>query len=286
MVKRVSVDVYQYLDVSSYLRDFYQAAKAERRGFSFRAFSRRAGLRSPNHLKRVIDGERTLTPEMAVRYAAAIGLTGDAATYFCDLASFGRAKTHAERNAAYQRLNGYRDYRRAQQLEVAQAAYHANWYLPAIREMVLRGDFEDDPQWIADHLIPKIRPADARDAIRILLELGLIERDGDGRLVQGEAVVTTGAETRGLHIRNYHRAMLERAAASMDLVPAASRDISSLTLCLGEDGLAVLKERIRRFRQEIIALATDETDQDGRSAVVQLNIQMFPLTDAGDGDRP
>src|SRR5688572_29452348 len=51
-------DLYGYLDHRVYLRDEYAARKAEKRGFSFRAFSRRAGLQSPNHLKRVIDGER------------------------------------------------------------------------------------------------------------------------------------------------------------------------------------------------------------------------------------
>jgi hypothetical protein len=29
--------------------------------FSHRAFARRAGVRSPNHLKRIIDGDRSLT---------------------------------------------------------------------------------------------------------------------------------------------------------------------------------------------------------------------------------
>lgn len=275
---RSSVDVFRYLDVTAYLRDVYEASKADKRGFSYRAFSRRAGLQSPNHLKRVIDGERTLTPEMALRYAAALGLAGDAATYFCDLAAFGRAKTHDERNAAYQKLATYREYRRAQQLEIAQAAYHANWYLPAIREMVLRSDFCRDPQWIADHLIPKIRPSEASAALQTLLDLGLLQ-EVDGRLVQSEAIVTTGPETRGLHIRNYHRAMMLRATEAMDLIPAASRDISSLTLCISEDGLAELKGRIRRFRQEVIALATGEAEAAKDAVrVVQLNIQMFPLT--------
>jgi uncharacterized protein (TIGR02147 family) len=278
---RSGIDVFRYLDVTAYLRDVYQASKAEGRGFSFRAFSRRAGLRSPNHLTRVIDGERPLTSEMAVRYAAALGLSGDAARYFCDLAAFGRARTHEERNAAYQRLAGYRHYRRAQHLEVAQGEYHANWYLPAIRELVSAADFRPDPEWIARRLIPPIRPSMARDALQTLLALGLIREDEQGRLVQSEAVVTTGAESRGLHLRNYHRAMMAQAADSLENVPAALRDISSLTMCTTEAGLLDLKDRIRRFRQELIALAAQQT---GGDRVVQLNVQLFPLTTAADED--
>lgn len=77
------VDVFGYLDRRAYLRDLYLARKA--RGPSFRAFRERAGLRSPNALEFVIDGDRDLMPEMAARFAKACGLEGEAAAYFADL---------------------------------------------------------------------------------------------------------------------------------------------------------------------------------------------------------
>jgi len=45
--------------------------------------------------------------------------------------------------------------------------------------------------------------------------------------------------------------MLARAAEAIDEVPPAERDISSITMCLGPDGLALFKERIQRFRREL-----------------------------------
>lgn len=271
------VVVFDYLDVRQYLRDLYTARKARSRGWSYRAFSRRAGLASPNHLKRVIDGERDLTAEMAVRYASALGLDAPATAYFCDLAAFARASTSAEKNAAYQRLATSRGYRRAQKLEMAHAAYHANWWVPAIRELAMRPDFRNDPDWIAGQLLPPIRRQDAVEAVETLVSLGMLAFGPDGKVQPGATVVTTGAETRGLHIGNYHRAMMERAAASIDLVHREQRDISSLTFCVGPGRLAEIKERIRQFRREIIALAAEETDGD---QVIQLNLQLFPLSRA------
>jgi uncharacterized protein (TIGR02147 family) len=272
---RDTVVVFDYLDVRAFLRDTYEARNAAGRPFSYRAFSMRAGLRSPNHLKRVIDGERELTTEMAVRYAAALGLEGDAARYFGDLAAFARARTSDEKNAAYQRLGVFRGYRRAQRLEMAHADYHANWYVPAVRELALRPDFQPDAGWICARLVPPIRKPEAEQALDTLFALGLLQRGPAGAVTQGEAVVTTGPETQGLHIGNYHRAMMARAAAAIDLVPAGARDISSLTFCVGAAPLAEIKERIRRFRQEIIALASEETAGD---QVAQLNLQLFPLS--------
>lgn len=275
MARRPAIDVFDYLDYRAYLRDVYVAKKAASAAFSFRAFSRRAGLRSPNHLKRVTDGERSLTREMAVRYANALDLVGDGASYFLALVAFNQAKTSLERNAAYEGLTGFRDYRRAHKLDVAHAAYHGKWYLPAIREMATRPDFEASAKWIARRLLPPISIAEAQRALATLLELGLLVEGADGRVTVGEAVITTGAETRGVHIGNYHRAMMERAAASIELVPAPLRDISSLTFCVGDDGLRRIKARLQRFRQELVMLATQE--QDGEQ-VVQLNMQLFPLT--------
>jgi uncharacterized protein (TIGR02147 family) len=275
VAKKSPIDVFDYLDFRAFLQDFYNAKKQAGGTFSFRNFSRKAGLRSPNHLKRVIDGERNLTADMARRYARALDLDGDEVSYFIDLVDFNQARTAAERNQAYRRLTGFRGWRKAHRLDLAHAAYHSTWYLPAIREMAMRPDFRAEPSWIGPRLMPPVSTIDVQRALDVLLELGLLVKTAGGKLQQGEPVVTTGPETRGLHIGNYHRAMMERAAAAIDVVPAPDRDISSLTFCVGSDGLRRIKQRIQRFRQELVMLATQE---DEGEQVVQLNMQMFPLT--------
>jgi uncharacterized protein (TIGR02147 family) len=273
--RRCPIDVFRYLDYRSFLADFYKAKK--RRGFSYRAFSRATGLGAPNYLKLVIAGERNLTPAMAGRFAASCGLSGEAAAYFQNLVEFNQAKTSAERDSSYRQLAGFRRYRQAQKLERAQAAYHSTWYLPAIRELCSSPAFREDPQWLASVLRPAIKPSEAKHALELLLELGLLERAADGRLRQSDPVVTTGAQTQHMNIRNYHAEMLRRAIEAIELVPAKERDISSLTMCLGPDGLARFKRRIAEFQQELIDLAERETD---RSQAVQVNFQLFPLSES------
>jgi uncharacterized protein (TIGR02147 family) len=100
-------------------------------------------------------------------------------------------------------------------------------------------------------------------------------RRADGGIAPTEALLSTGAETRGLHIASYHRGMMERAMAAIDLVAAVERDISSLTLCSSTGGLRLLKDRVQRFRRELLELSAREKDPE---QVVQLNFQLFPLT--------
>lgn len=272
---RPAADVFAYLDYRAFLRDVYTTKKASGRGFSYRVFSRRAGLKSPNYLKLVIDGDRSLTAPMAERFAQACDLTGEAARYFCDLVAFNQAQTAAERSEQYGKLARFRRFRAAQRLELAHAAYHAHPWVPAIRELAAREDFREDPGWIARTLIPEISAAEARSALDTLLSLGLLVRDDGGRLRQGEALVTTGAESQAVHLRAYHRAMIQRGAEAIDTVPQPERDISSLTLCLGPDGLARLKARLQAFRRELLEWSALEERPE---QVVQLNFQLFPLS--------
>jgi uncharacterized protein (TIGR02147 family) len=274
--KASAVSVFDYLDHRAFLRDSYRERKAER-GLSYRGFSRRAGLRSPNYLKLVIDGERNLSDAMAERFAKALGLSDDAARYFVTLVRFAQAKSTSERTEHYQKLTGFRRYRSARPLATAEVEYHRTWYLPAVRELAARSDFSEDPRWIGRTLWPAISPAEAAQALETLLTLGLLVRAPSGRIEQAEQLVSTGPEVQSVHIATYHRAMLERASGAIDDVPREHRDISSLTLCLGRDGLRRLKERVQRFRRELLELSELETEP---SQVVQLNFQLFPLSSA------
>jgi uncharacterized protein (TIGR02147 family) len=225
------IDVFAYLDFRSYLRDYYNARKASARGFSYRSFSRRAGLTSPNYLKLVIDGKRNLSAAMAKRFAEACGLARDDQRYFIDLVAFGQSTSLSDRDQYYARLTGFQRYGQAHRLDLAHAAYYSAWYMPAIRELAARSDFDANPEWIARQLLPKISASDAKRALDTLLELGLLIREADGSIKQQDVLLSTGPETRGLHIASYHRTMMQRAMESIDLMgwtPTSPRTSSRL----------------------------------------------------------
>ena len=268
-------DVFRFLDYRAFLRAFYALNKAGGYGFSLRAFSKRARLGSSNYLKLVMDGERNLTQEMAPRFAEACSLRGRAAEYFCALVAFNQAEQVKDRDRAYARLSRFKRYRSVHRLDRAQEAYHAHWYIPAIRELVVRRDFRDEPQWIAERLMPSISAREAERAIDVLLELGLLTRDAHGRLQQIDALVQTPENPVGMHVQRYHRAMMDRAADAMHTVPHQQRQIESITLCLSEARLRDLKARVESFCDEV--LQEYQADPDS-CRVVQLNLQLFPLT--------
>jgi uncharacterized protein (TIGR02147 family) len=275
MGTRAAVDVFRYRDYRSFLRDYYERNKQRRGGYSLRAFSRGTGLRSPNYLKLVMDGDRNLTPTMALRFAEGCGLAGDAVEYFCELVSFNQARLARERELHYERLKRFSRFRKVHKLDAAQSVYHSEWYVPAVRELVMRADFQEDPSWIAQALLPPISSAQAKRALAVLLELGLLVRDDGGKLAQAQELVETPEGPLGHHVVEFHRSMMAHAADALDRVPREEREISSLTLCVSSAQFEKLKEELSAFRS--LLLQRYQADQDAER-VVQLNFQLFPLS--------
>jgi uncharacterized protein (TIGR02147 family) len=279
------IDVFEYRDYRAFLRDVYQARKESEYGFSYRAFAKRAGLGAPNYLKLVAAGERNLTAEMAGRFAAALGIDGEAASYFCDLVAFNQATTASERERCYQRLQGYRRYRSAFRLDAAHAAYHSEWYIPAIRELAACQGFVEDPKWIARRLCPSISARQAQHALGVLEQLGFLVRDAEGKLRQHAPVLSTGDDQPlGHHVATFHRTMLERAGEALDRVPREEREIAALTVGIDAARFVDFKRRLFELRQELLQLATEDGSVPDR--VVQINFQMFPLSRVGEEHTP
>jgi len=274
MARSLSLNLYEYLDYRAFLRDAYQELKQRQPGFSYRWFAQHAGMTSPNFLKLVIEGKRNLTAKSGDQFAKAFGLSTREAGFFRDLVAFNQATTPADKNRLYKAVGKHRKHRAVRRLERATFEYLSRWYYPAIRELVACEGFREDPDWIGQALCPKISATQASKALEVLLAVGVLQRDAAGKLVQGEPLLSTGPEVRSLAVGNFHRQMMERAAASIETVNSKDREISGVTLPLSRKGFEVFKQRIHELRAEILELSAEEKCA---TRVVQFNFQVFPL---------
>lgn len=270
-----SANLYTYLDYRAYLRDWYEAAKDSGKHFSFRAFSKRAGFQSPNFFKLVMDGSRNLTEESLSKFVVGLRLSKPEAEFFRNLVFFTQAKTHDEKNLFYKRLMQSKEFSHLKSLEKNQYEYYSTWYHPVIRELIASPDFDGTTEWLARKVYPTILPEQAEQSLRLLENLKLIKKVGGRRWKQTSALVTTGPEVASLTLMNYHQTLLGLARDMLPLIPAAQRDISSITLGISKDKLADLKKKIQAFRQEVLKFVSLEEKPE---SVVLMNIQLFPVT--------
>lgn len=276
-VSKVSskVSVFHYQDYRKFLKDWYLEAKASRGSFSFRTFSKKAGFQSTNFLKLVMDGERNLTEESVAKFSLALKLNKQEQEFFRNLVFLNQAKTNEQKNLYYHRLLQSKKYSELKPIEKNQYEYYSTWYHPVIRELAVSKIYDGTSESIARQLFPEVTPGQVERSLHLLESLGFIEKTSKGTYRQSSTLVSTGAEISSLVIFNYHKLLLSLCGEVLDRASGARRDISTMTLGIAKGRIPQLKKKIQEFRQEILKLVADDNVPD---EVVQLNIQLFPVT--------
>lgn len=268
-------NIFEYSDYRVFLGDIYTFLKSRFRQFSFRYFSQRAGFASPNFLKLVIEGKRNLSDDSIPRFTSALKLSGSESEFFTHLVHFNQAKTPSQRTESAQLMLRTKGFLKVHPLQQAEFAYYANWYYIPIRELVGFPDFQEDSQWIANRLRPKVSFEQAQQALHDLEALGLLKRNAAGRLSQTQRTVTTSNEVSSSAVARYHKDMMNLAMDSIDHVPRTQREISAACVPISKVTAAKIKAMIQDFRQQILALANEDNSPE---VIYQINMQLFPMS--------
>ena len=267
-------DVLQYTNYRVFLHDYYAYKKSTSAVFSLRFFAAKAGLSSHAHLKLVMDGKRNITKNTVVKIIQGLNLADERATYFENLVFFNQAKTDKEKAFYYGKLVKSTPGSRLHKMDQAHFRIFTEWYHSVIREMVELRGFNPAPEWISRRLGGTISPAQAAESLNLLSSLGLISRTANG-YSQAQSLITTDDEVSDLLVKQYHRQMLDQAKDSMENVPAEKRDISAVTFAIQRKDFPALKKHLQLMRKELLDFSSESgTGED----VVQVNIQLFPLT--------
>jgi hypothetical protein len=128
--------VFNYVNYRRFLKDYYQQAKAEKKYFSYRYFSRRAGINSPNFLKVVIEGKRNLSSKTIDKFANALGLNRNEAMFFRRLVVFNQAKTASEKQESYIILREIANQMRQNSKSADSHESFEKWYTNVVRELI------------------------------------------------------------------------------------------------------------------------------------------------------
>jgi uncharacterized protein (TIGR02147 family) len=271
------LSIFGYMDFRAYLRDFYEFKKASQRGYSYRAFSKAAGFSAPNTLKLVIEGQRNIGDGAMDQFVLGLGLKGAMAAYFAALVQMNQSKSDAEKEACFRILQQLTPQAKRRDLHADEVTYLSHWLYPVLREMVTLPEFREDPYWIARRLVGAASVSEVTQALRFLIDSGFVVRNGD-RLIITDNMVFSSDELRSLAIRNYHRQMLDLAKHAIDTLDIAEREFGALTVILPETAVPALKERIKQFRRDLHSWAVHTITESTPESVVQVNVQMYPVT--------
>jgi uncharacterized protein (TIGR02147 family) len=268
------IDLYAYTDYRKYLRDYYEAKRASQKEFTHRHIAQAIGFKSTGTFAQILQGKTNISPQTLARFAEFLGLKKNEGLYFELLVLFNQSKGHSEKKRYFEKIISFPK-SNLKHVDATQYAFYEKWYYSVIREVLAFHPFVDDYRELARLLEPPIATAEAQKAIKLLEELKLIRKNENGVYEKSDPVITSGYDTRSLAVNQFIIETLDLAKGALDNLPREERSLSALTLSLPEDGYAMVEEKIKVFRRELLELARSCTDP---KRVIQVNFQIFPVT--------
>lgn len=265
-------DLFAYLEYRDFLKDSYEERRRSQPYFSYRFIGNRVGMDS-SYLTRLFQKKLHLGDDLVDRMAQAFGLEGEALAYFRNLVAFNKARNEAQARLFHDELMrlrgvGYRVVREDQ------VEYFSNWIHVALRSLLDYRPFDGDYEALGAALSPPVTGEEVKQALFLLERLGMVRRTERGYEVLDDHL-HSGENWKAQAIKTFQKTMMDLASRSLDSVPSAHRDISTMTMDLDAETLEDLKVVIREFQENVAKLVGSARRSD---RVYHLNIQLFPLT--------
>ena len=264
--------IFEYTDYREWLRDAFDDFKKRKSVISWRYMAMKLGA-DPGNLLRVSQSKIHLTLSLVKPMAEFFELNEKETAYWVELVYFGRAKTDAEALNHYEKMQMLKGIP-LKRLAKKELEFYRNWYCNAIRSIIGICKFKDDYEGLAESCTPPISVEEAKNAVKLLYDLNMISRDRDGFWKVNDTFVSTGGNWRSEAVRTFQKETVRLAGESLERHAPPLRDISTVTMTFNMDEIALIREKIKEFRSELLRMSQEGSGDD---TVFQLNVQLFPI---------
>ena len=268
------LSVTQFLDYRTFLSAHVQEQKQRNPRWTFGAWAKRLGLKGTASITRVVHGSRDPGPELVDTLVRYFKFNDRDSEYFKDLVRLHKMKKDPRLAALLMEKIG-KKYPNGAMKVLDEKTLHviSNWYVLTVREMLRLQNFTSDPESIARKILFEVTPKEVSHALKILVDVGLLELNSNGKYGIRDASLNTSDDVASEAIKCYHEQMLEFAKISLRETPVEQREISAQIICIKKENIYHAKELIRDFQDKFRKLL--EVDQG--DAVYQFQVQFFPL---------
>lgn len=267
--------VEKYRDYRKFMSDFYKYKKTYRQNFSYRQFSLKAGLKSPNYLQLVMKGERNLSSEVAMSVAKAMDLTVQQQKYFVSLVRQENAQTDDQLSQAREESLIALKKLVAKHLKVSQESVISEWHYLLVRELVNLKDFQLTGEYVFKKLKGLVTEDQGEKALSYLVQTGfLVEKSG--QWIAADPMLDTGDTVfQDEKIRDYHSKNLKVWSQNLKNFDHESLELGILNLSVSAKKIPQIKQKIRDFQDHLLGWLEDDKDLD---SVVQIGVYLIPCS--------
>jgi uncharacterized protein (TIGR02147 family) len=274
-MKPQAPDIYRFTDYRAYLKDLFKYMKSIKPFFSYQYLAQKAGFKAKSFIYKVMIGERSLSQNSVFRLAQALNLNRKEIGFFESLVHFNESKTASEREYYFLRLQQAGPKNEGSVLQQNQFAYFSNWYNAVIRELITVIPFDNDYKTLARMVKPAITPAQAKESVRLLLDLGLVRKNEKRLYEQTNVYITTRDTILPVAVHKFQHETLKIALDAHESNDTINQDFSTLTVGISSQGYEKICRELKDFRAYIGRIVAEDNPID---RVYQINFQIFPVS--------
>ena len=256
--------IYDYFDYRDFLKDYLTFEKS--RKVSQRKFAEMVGV-SAAYFTMILNRKRNLDPKHVEKLGDLMGLNISERSYLRNLIIICDSEDKDERSLAFKALSKFRSYRSENSADVVTHRFLDNWYYVAIRELSFLPEFVEDPIWIQERFLPKLKQREIERGLEFLKKHGLLADKTQEALDCSENIYK-------LSLGNFHREMLGMAADSIEKVKREERSILGFTKAMSKKNFTKASEILQKAVSELEKLEEAEVG----SELYHFYLLGFPLT--------
>jgi len=276
-------DIFNFMDYRKFLKAYYQYQKNLNSNFSYTIFARKVGL-SRSFLHHVINYQGILQEDKALKLAHACKFNQWESDFFLALVMWNQSKDEKMQKLYWERMMGLSPKEDFYSLQGNEEKVITHWFSLALLELVTIKGFVNDVDWMAQKFGNKVSPQEIQETLDLLLIVGLLQFKNK-RLVKTKKTVV--AKRMGKIppsiLREYHKKNIPLGIEAIDSVDPSLREISTMSIAIEKKKIALLKNKIKNFRAEILEYVDACSKPE---EVYQLNIQFFPLDNSKTPGKP
>lgn len=265
--------IFEYIDYRKFLADFYSTTKQQSCFFSYQYMAFKVKMDCSN-LAKVLMGKRHLPVKSIPYFKELCKFKEQEFEYFTTMIEWAKTRSEPKARSLFDRLTSIQG-ARPHILDTMQYEYYRKWYHTAIYSLLDIIEFKGSYRNLVSYLDPPVSIEDAKESVVLLVKLGLVVVDQNGRFVPAQKTLSTGAKWKSYAIHQFQKETMELALRSLEQHNKEDRDISTLTFSASKADLEAIKKLTSDYRRSIIELISAASNAE---QVYQLNMQVFPLT--------
>jgi uncharacterized protein (TIGR02147 family) len=267
------INIYDFADFRKFLAEYQTKRQEKDKKFTKSEFCRQLGLPNTRSFFQDVLNHKPVTRNFIERFIRVMDLDSQEAQFFRVLVQFNQSQHEEERDLLFDQLISLnRTPKRL--MDVKAFAYYKKWYNSVIFALLDVIDFKSDYKSLARKLYPAITPKQAKDAIILMKQLGLIRKNQQGFWKTSDKSIAAGTYARDELIKQYQLQCLEQAKRMMLSGNSKPHNISTMTVSISAKAFQLIEKKLQKFKSEVRAIVHKEYDASDR--VYQLNIQYFP----------